>query len=132
MSCPEWWGAVQRALRGHPQRKQQIAAMRTVLQAAQITGMPKAHSASRTTENAALRGLSGWDELAYSSVEAAITETKGYTDGALRLRLIELKYWRRPYSTLKEAALVLYISEPTAWRYHGDFIRTVAKYMGFM
>ena len=79
-----------------------------------------------------MRGLSGWDYLAYSAVESAISETLSRVDGPLRMRLIKLKYWSKPRSTLKEAALVLFISERTAWRYHGDFIRLVAKHMGFM
>ena len=132
MSSPDWWSHVQRMIRNHPLKQRQLAEMRAVLQAAPLTGLPRSKNARRTTEDLAVRGFSPWEERVYNAVEAAIAETRRWPDGALRLRLIELKYWRTPRSTLKEAAAFLCMGEATAKRWHGDFIRLVAKYVGFL
>lgn len=63
------------------------------------------------------------------AVDAAIEATKKLNDGELRLKLVDIIFWKRTH-TLEGAAMVLHISERTARRWHTEFIRTVAKEFG--
>lgn len=67
-------------------------------------------------------------ELERREVEAvrrAVDETFRSRDGKNRVELIELCYWRRSHS-LAGAAQKLNVSERTALRWHGEFIKAVA------
>lgn len=59
------------------------------------------------------------------AVHRAVDETFRTRDGRSRVELIEMCYWRRSHN-LAGAAMKLGISERTALRWHGDFIKTVA------
>lgn len=59
------------------------------------------------------------------AVQRAVDETFRTRDGRSRVDFIELIYWRRSHS-LQGAALKIGISERTALRWHGEFIKTVA------
>lgn len=63
------------------------------------------------------------------AVDAAIEATKKLNDGELRLKLVDIIFWKRTH-TLEGAAMILHISERTARRWHTEFIRTVAKEFG--
>lgn len=61
------------------------------------------------------------------AVEEAIQATKGKRDAKQRLELIRLVYWANTRYNLPGAALKLSgVSEATAKRWHGDFIREIA------
>ena len=60
------------------------------------------------------------------AVQRAVARTQSMKHGGERLALIELVYWKRTH-TVPGAALELFISERTALRWHGEFIRTVAR-----
>ena len=59
------------------------------------------------------------------AVHRAVDETFRTRDGRSRVELIELVYWRQSHK-LQGAAMKLGISERTALRWHGDFIKAVA------
>lgn len=59
------------------------------------------------------------------AVRRAVDETFRAGSGRLRIELIEMVYWRKSHQ-LQGAAMKLGISERTALRWHGDFIKTVA------
>lgn len=59
------------------------------------------------------------------AVRRAVDETFRRGSGRLRVELIEMVYWRKSHQ-LQGAAMKLGISERTALRWHGDFIKTVA------
>lgn len=63
------------------------------------------------------------------AVKAAVEATRQMKDGELRVRLVEIIFWRRTH-TLEGAAMILHISERTAQRWHTEFIRTVAREYG--
>lgn len=65
------------------------------------------------------------------AVEAAISETRKLPDGAERLRLVDLIFWRKTH-VISGAALELHISERTAREWHRQFIRLVAKKRGLI
>lgn len=84
---------------------------------ANYSGMPGAHNASRTTENAALKaGLTEREEIVLEAVENALRIQSYYANGAERQKFVELKYFRRTH-TLYGAACELHYSEETvkAW-----------------
>lgn len=60
------------------------------------------------------------------AVEEAIEETQGLDTGRERLEIIEMVYFKKTH-TLIGAAMAVHCSDRTAQRYHGDFIRAVAK-----
>lgn len=68
-------------------------------------------------------------ELERREIEAvgrAVEKTRHIRDGADRLKLIELVFWKRSCN-VAGAAMRLHIGERTAQQWHGDFIRAVAR-----
>lgn len=65
------------------------------------------------------------------AVAKAIEMTRQSRNGEDHLALIRAVYWGRKQRRVKEAGIQLYISEATAKRWHGDFIKLVGKCWGF-
>ena len=65
------------------------------------------------------------------AVACAVAATLEHRDGKERVELIRYVYWNRKQHRVKDAAPRLHISEATAKRWHGDFIREVARKRGF-
>jgi hypothetical protein len=65
------------------------------------------------------------------AVANAIAETMRERDGSEHVALIRYVYWEKKQHRVKDAAPRLHISEATAKRWHGEFIRAVAKNRGF-
>lgn len=65
------------------------------------------------------------------AVEKAIERTGEMPDGAARLALVKLVFWRGTH-TLSGAAQKCCVSGRTARRWHTEFIRTVAGEFGLM
>lgn len=80
----------------------------------------------RPTERAALVTLEEPEQRWLEAVAGAIRDTKALSDGAERLRLIDLLFWRRTH-TMQGAALKLHISYWTVQRRRRSFLRLVAK-----
>lgn len=70
------------------------------------------------------------DLLETDAVATAINKTLRREDGAHRVRLIELTYWRRGRVTLQRAAMDVPTSYSTARRWNYDFFLDVAEAMG--
>ena len=71
------------------------------------------------------------DILDRNAVAKAIAITMEQRDGEERMQLIRYVYWNKKQHRVKDAAPRLHISEATAKRWHGTFIREVAKNRGF-
>lgn len=63
------------------------------------------------------------------AIEAAIEETKSLVDGADRLKVIDLVFFKGTHK-LAGAAMQVPCSIDTAQKYHADFIRTVGEKRG--
>ena len=65
----------------------------------------------------------------HRAVAHAVEATRGLPDGAERMALVDMIFWRRSH-TLTGAADVCHVSERTARRWHSDFIWLVARAFG--
>ena len=133
MSKPRdiWWSYVKAMTYRYP-------ALCTLHQQAlsqQITpaysGQSGGSGSGRKTEQAVVRALTRTETREYEAVHLAIRQTRQLPGGAERLRLIRLVYWKRSH-TLTGAAMAVHVSIPTAKRWHGEFIRLVAKNFGLL
>lgn len=130
-----WWGFCRNIVRMDPVYLERYRALHEVSMTANYTGVPGAPGPSKSTEEVATRELNQTEQRSLDAVEAAIRATKRRKDGRERLDLIRLVYWPKDYRqalTLKEACIKVNISEPTALRWHRDFILTVAGFRGLL
>ena len=68
----------------------------------------------------------GLEHREMEAVRRALNATLRLRDGRNRIELIELVIWKRSHN-LQGAAMKLGVSDRTALRWHGDFIKTVAR-----
>lgn len=108
MSKPRarWWGYVRAMIRDYPKLRLQ-------------------------QETAGAPPLSPDDQNVVDAVQNAIRTVERSPNGAGKLRLIRFMYWSVKNIPGKTAALHLGISEITAKRWHGSFVREVARCYGF-
>ena len=84
----------------------------------------------RNTEAAALRtGLTRQQEKELEAVEKAVRVTRRGPDGKLRVKVVEMVYFRGTH-TIDGAAQNVHVSYQTAWRWTDNFIRMVGKNLG--
>ena len=95
------------------------------------SGLSGGSEGSRKTEQTVVRASTQTAAREYEAVHLAIQETRQLPGGAERLQLIRLVYWKRSH-TLTGAALAVHVSFPTAKRWHGEFIRRVARNYGLL
>ncbi len=138
MSKPraKWWGYVRQVLYAYPRMCDELSQRRadavrlTPSYGQQGGGSPGSHgSHGSPVERAALVTLPPTEQRELDAVEAAIQVNRAMKDGALRLELIRLVFWKRDH-TLAGAALKLHISYSTARRRQNEFIREVGRNMG--
>lgn len=127
----DWWPYVKGMIRRYPKLKEKHGDLHSQSVVASLSGMPSGTSVSRSTENAALRELPTTEQREFEAVRKAIETTERYANGLDRLRIINLVLWKQTH-TLEGAALRVPCSIATAKRYHGEFIRLVAKHYGLM
>lgn len=83
------------------------------------------HSASRTTENVALRSnLTEREENIISAVEFAIRMQNYYPNGDQRMKMIEMVYFRKTH-TLAGAAEVCHYSVDAVFRWNVEILTAV-------
>ena len=132
MSKPraKWWGYVRQVLYAYPRLCDELAQRRA--DAVRLTPsytQQGGGSPGNPVERAALAGLPPTEQRELDAVEAAIDVTRALPDGALRLELVRLVFWKRTH-TLEGAALKLHVSYATAKRKQNHFIRLVGEKMG--
>ena len=125
-----YWAGAMDAVREYPAHKAELQRLHSQHITANLSGMPGGGGASRTTENIALKELSPAKQADYEAVHLAIEQTQRERNGEDILKLIRLKYWQGRHFTLAAIAMRLNISEATARRWHGGFIRMVLKNRG--
>lgn len=133
MSKPRyrWWGFARRMIRDYPTLRRDLEDLQEQSIVANLSGMPRGSGNGRTVEALALRQLDEDDQKVFDAVSRAIEATKLRPDGETRIKLITMMYWSKKTMTAKAAALLLHISERTAKRWHGDFVRLVGICYGF-
>ena len=119
-----WRSEARRALRDYPRIKRRQADNEM-----QITpvygGAAVQHSASRTTENVALRStLTEREENVISAVEFMLNMQRRYQNSAERLRMIELVYFKHTH-TIDGAADIVHYSPDALWRWNGEILTAV-------
>lgn len=100
-----WRGEARKALRDYPRIKKR----QSLLTSQQITpvygGAAVQHSASRTTEDVALRTtLTEREENVLGAVEFMLNMQQRYYNADARMRMVRLVYWARTH-TLQGAAM---------------------------
>lgn len=133
MSKPRerWWGYVKACIRAYPDLKERAMELRRTPITPRYGGSGGSGGPSDPVSAAALRTLPPQDQREYEAIEAAIRETAMLTDGATRLAIIELVFWRQSH-TLQGAAFRTHLSYMSARRRQEHFIRLVAKNMGLI
>ena len=120
----DWRQTARRALREYPKLKKKQAENEM-----QITpvygGAVVQHSASRTTENVALRStLTDAEANIISAVEFAMRMQSSYHNGIERNRMIELVYFKHTH-TIEGAAEIVKYSPDALWRWNSEILTAV-------
>ena len=133
MSKPRyrWWGFAKNMIRDYPGLKKNLAVLHQQNTTADNSGMPKGGGGGRTVESIVLRQLPQDDQKVYDAVTRAVEITQLRDDGEDHMKLIHLMYWAEKPITAKAASVRLHISDVTAKRWHGDFVRLVGKCYGY-
>ena len=134
MSTPryDWWPYVKGMIRRYPELCRREADLHTTAVTPNYGGAPGGHGGrSDPVANAALRSLPEVNRREMDAVQAAIRYIQDAPDGEKRLEVIRLYYWKRSH-TLYGAAIKVGVSERTAQKWNGDFIRLVAKNFGLL
>ena len=131
----KWWGYVKNCIRDYPRMMREHESIKGKREA--LDGLLNAaDELNRPTEREALNhaavGFQGQEKIEFDGVGKAIQETKNLPDGAERLTLLNLVFWNRNRKTLLGASLYCHVSKRTAERWHNEFIRLVAVYMGLL
>ena len=131
MSKPRepWWPYVKNVLRMYPQLKRELEAIRSQSVTTHYNAAGGSSGPGRSTEQTALRELPPQRMREYEAVRKAIQKTGHLPEGKTRNDIIRLVYFRKRYN-LSGASWACHVSEITAERYHGDFLRLVAQYLG--
>lgn len=113
------------ALRAYPRAKRKQSEMTDVRITPNYSGAPGSGSASRTTEDIALRAkLSPWEEDVINAVEFAMRMQSAYPNGEERMRMIRLVYFQRTH-TLDGAALECHYSDRAIKRWNAEILTAV-------
>ena len=123
---------MKKIIRRYPTRLAKYKEMHYPSMSFTLTGLPSAkNNISDPTSCTALRELSPIQQKEFEAVHKAVEKTIRTPNGKDKIKLIELVYWRQSH-TLMGAAMQIPCADVTAWRWHGEFIREVAKNFGLM
>ena len=134
MSSPryDWWPYVKGMIRRYPELCARQEELRRTKMSPNLTGMPGAHGqTSDPVADAALRELPEINRRELEAVRQAIDETLTMPNGKERLEMVRLIFWKKTH-TLEGAAMTCHVSYITARRWHGEFIKDVARAFGLL
>lgn len=133
MSNPryKWWSYIKAVIREYPSLKKEYEELHEQTVTASMTGMPGSGNVSRSTEMIAVRELPFVKQREYEAVRRAIECTKTMKNGDIRIHLVDLVYWKKSH-TVEGAAMRVGYSVDRGKQIHGEFVRLVAKFYGFM
>ncbi len=127
----DWWGYVKGMIRRYPDLKREYTALHQQAVTQSYTAIPGDGGANRSTEVVALRELSPVKQQEYEAVRKALESTAKLKNGAARLKLIELVFFKKTH-TLNGAAMEIHYSYNSAKEFHADFIKAVAVFYGLL
>lgn len=132
MSKPRynWWPFALNIIRDYPQHARKLKELQQVKLTADISGMPRAGGASRSTEGVALRQLPIQEQREYEAVHTALLRTQTMKAADQRIKIIKLSFWKG-YS-IKAAATVVNETPDTAETFRWQFIMLVGRMYGFL
>lgn len=132
MSKPRyrWWGYVRNVIRAYPSLCEKYDDLKSQSMIAKYDAQPGCGVATRTVEALALRELIPQEQKEFEAVRNAIDATLRYDTGTERMELIKRAYFSGGQHRLTDVGAGLHIAEATAWRWHADFVRQVAGYLG--
>ena len=120
-----WRTEARAALRAYPRILRRLYELEGIRVTPAYTGMPGGHTATRTTEDIALRTqLCPQDEAVITAVEFAQRMQATYPNGKERLRMMELVYFRRTH-TLEGAAMECHYSVEAIKRWNNEILAAV-------
>lgn len=128
----DWWSNVTRMVRNYPARKAEYEELHGQSLTGDASGMPRASSVSRTTENTALREMAPAKQMEYEAVTKAIRITEMLPSGEKRIELIQRMYWKGRKLRIDDVVMSLYISDITGKRWHSEFIALVGSCYGYL
>ncbi len=134
MSTPryDWWPYVKGMIRRYPELCARQEELRRTKMSPNLTGMPGAHGqTSDPVADAALRELPEINRRELEAVQKAVEETRALPNGKERLEMVRLVFWKKTH-TLEGAAMTCHVSYITARRWHGEFIKDVARAFGLL
>lgn len=132
MSSPryKWWQYVKSVIREYPRMKEDLKELQSTSVVASYSGMPRGGDVSDPVAGAALRTLPKDEQKEFEAVTLAIERTRMKPNGAIILKMLKLYYWDQTH-TLDGAGLAVGYQSRQARTLHGEFVRQVAKNLGF-
>ena len=134
MSRPRyrWWPYVKNVIRAYPELRKTLTEPVCTPMTARYGPQTPQNGPGRALEGAVVKRLSDREADDYEAVKAAIRETAKMENGEARLAIIDLLYWKRYWKTIDGAAYEVGYSTDRAEDFHGEFIRLVGFYMGYL
>ena len=122
----DWWEYTKRIIRSYPALCRKAESVGDI-PCTPAYGASGGHSGGGSpVERAVVDRLTDKEQRRYDAVRAAISETEVMKHGRQRMELIDRVYWKRSH-TLYCAAMCAPVSEATAKRWNGTFVRLVAE-----
>jgi hypothetical protein len=134
----KWWPEAMDIIRQYPNYKKEIVLLdEEYAYASGVNSEVRVQNSNLSSgaADAAIRAMS--DERreymlkAVRGVDFAIAVAKTYENADIRLNYIKLRYWDNRYTHYGAAAQV-FVHSNTAAKWNSEFIRCVAKRMGFI
>lgn len=126
-SRPEWWRYCVHIIRQYPRLKKELETPLEPVITPNYGGTGGGSGGiSRPVEKAVIHDLSPKEQKWFDAVDEAIRQTMEKPGGNDIMRLLEKVHFDRTH-TIAGAAMEIPVSEVQAKRWHGDFIRLVAK-----
>ena len=120
-----WRTEARAALRAYPKAKKKQNESGEMQITPVYGGSAVQHSATRTTENVALRTkLTPHEENVISAVEFAMRMQSAYPNGQERMKMIRLVYFQRSH-TLEGAAMEVHYSDRAVKRWNAEILTAV-------
>lgn len=132
MSKPreDWWCNARGAIFAYPGRRRKLDELRRTGTTPQYGPVSGHGGPSDPVHMAVSRQLPPQQQKELEAVEAALEETAKQENGANRLKIIELYYFRRTHLLVGAGETVGYEVAQTK-RINGEFVRLVAKKIGY-